>query len=169
MEVEHCNIVWSLTESIEYYSAVPVVRLPVLWMKSLNDGGRSCSPNICLQPRQAVVWLRTRAASVPLLIRNVHVSSASAASSSSSTLLTPLPLLLLSGCWPVHFLVRPLSDIITSCCAPAVYIVPADGSWEMHLWAISENWLIWCFTHFPSLERVKIHLGTIQDRFRNIV
>lgn len=122
MEVEHCNIVLSLTESIEYYSAVPVVRLPVLWMKSLNDGGRSCSPNICLQPRQAVVWLRTRAASVPLLIRNVHVSSASAASSSSATLLTPLPLLLLSGCWPVHFLVPPLSDIITSCCAPALYI-----------------------------------------------
>ena len=102
MKVKYCNIVWSNTESIQYDSTVPIVRLhPVLSTKSLNDWGHSCSPNIWLHTWTSLSHCKPRIEDV--------VYKCSSYSISSGTCICPLlPLTL------------PLSDIVTLCFARAI-------------------------------------------------
>ncbi len=132
--------------------------IPVLSTKSLNDWGHSCSPNIWLHPSTSIGHCKPMIENVvykcgSYLIRNTHMSSASSASSSvlppNSSATQPHSSSSSSSLWlltPVQFLVLPLSDIVTLCCAPTIYCIylPVDGSWDA-----------------PSLEKVKIHLGAI--------
>ncbi len=88
MQVEYCNIVWSITESIQYYyQCLLLYYIPVLSTKSLNDWGHSCSPNIWLHPSTSFGHFKPMIENVvykcgSYLIRNTHMSSASSASSS---------------------------------------------------------------------------------------
>ncbi len=131
--------------------------IPILSMKSLNDWGHSCSPNIWLHPSTSLGHCKHKIENMvykcgSCLIRNTHMSSASSAyflCFASQLIRHAASLLFLFffslAVDPVQFLVLPLSDIVTLCWAPAIYIyLPVDGSWDA-----------------PSLEKVKIHLGAI--------
>ncbi len=158
MQVEYCNIVWSITESIQYYSAVPIVRLHTCsvdekseWLRTVVLPTFGCT----LRPASAIVspWLRTWSTSVALISSGTHICPRPLLPLPLFCLptppprsLTPLPLLLLSGCWPRPI---PCPSIVRHCnivlCSGYTYVyLPVDGSWDA-----------------PSLDKVKIHLGAI--------
>ncbi len=79
-------------------------------------------------------------------------------------ILTPLlPL----GSWPWSF--PGCSSIFMIfyllCCPLSIYAFQLKVH-EMHLWAISENWFIICWSIFSSLVKVKIHLHNLWQIYK---
>ncbi len=130
--------------------------IPVLSTKSLNDWGHSYSPNIWLHPSTILGHCKPMIENVvykcgSYLIRNTDMSSASSASS-SVCLPTPLPLLLLSGCWPCPI---PCPSIVRYC-----NIVLCSGIYILTSW-----WFTRCTFVRESQDSPGSNLP-IQDRFR---